>query len=149
MYIIWFKNVNIIYIYIIDNLKATYIRYTRIISFPSSSGLIAYRLFLPFWSIPVERPFDRFIQILKRSRLGILRMGQRYDWNIGEGESLVSQKIQDEVLDLQLMIDKRRNHSDIFPFLREKKICIIWSISSFFTYPVISLTFALPLSNKK
>lgn len=101
---IWFKNVNIciyvyIYIYIIGNLKATYIRYTRVIfhiqfrSFDvrviSRSRRSSYLLFSLASSIEplTDRSSlqNRFIQIYERSRLRMLRewdenmIRQRYD----------------------------------------------------------------------
>lgn len=103
MYIIWFKNVNVIYIYIciykIDNLKATYIRYTRIISFPVRS---TFPFFLRFYHW--ETVWSIYIRILKGS--GILRTGTKI-W-LGRRNPSYHERYTDEVLDLQqLVIDKR------------------------------------------
>lgn len=106
MYIIWFKNVNVIYIYVyikstiwkprISGIRELFrFRSDRVSTFP---------FFLRFYHW--ETVWSIYIRILKGSRSGILRTGTKI-W-LGRRNPSYHERYTDEVLDLQqLVIDKR------------------------------------------
>lgn len=146
MYIIWFKNVNVIYIYVyikstiwkprISGIRELFrFRSDRVSTFP---------FFLRFYHW--ETVWSIYIRILKGSRSGILRTGTKI-W-LGRRNPSYHERYTDEVLDLQQLVIVINDifHSDIFPLLtlltqKQEKVRIIRSVSSYFAY------FCLVLSN--
>lgn len=103
MYIIWFKNVNVIYIYVY--IKST-IWKPRISGIRELFRFRSDRLFHPFYDTIWETVWSIYIRILKGSRSGILRTGTKI-W-LGRRNPSYHERYTDEVLDLQqLVIDKR------------------------------------------
>lgn len=102
MYIIWFKNVNVIYIYVY--IKST-IWKPRISGIRELFRFRSDRLFHPFYDTIWETVWSIYIRILKGSRSGILRTGTKI-W-LGRRNPSYHERYTDEVLDLQqLVIDK-------------------------------------------
>lgn len=142
MYIIWFKNVNVIYIYVY--IKST-IWKPRISGIRELFRFRSDRLFHPFYDTIWETVWSIYIRILKGSRSGILRTGTKI-W-LGRRNPSYHERYTDEVLDLQqLVIDKRyfsfRYLSSPYASIqKQEKVRIIRSVSSYFAY------FCLVLSN--
>lgn len=143
MYIIWFKNVNVIYIYVY--IKST-IWKPRISGIRELFRFRSDRLFHPFYDTIWETVWSIYIRILKGSRSGILRTGTKI-W-LGRRNPSYHERYTDEVLDLQQLVIVINDifHSDIFPLLtlltqKQEKVRIIRSVSSYFAY------FCLVLSN--